>query len=292
MPRGNGTLLAAPPTTELLTQWSWSPSILLGIALLTAAYIYTTGPLREKHDLGPPLTRRQIIAFVLAQLTLIAALLSPLDYIGDRFLFSVHMVQHLMLATLWPPLMLVAVPAWMGRRILAVPVLSAILIFFTHPLVATIAFNLDIYVWHIPFMYDSTLSNEYVHIAEHLTFMVTGLFAWWPVLAPQPEARLSYPIQTLYLFVNAMFMMVLGIVFTFAPDPFYAPYTTVPRLWGISAATDQQIGGLIMWYPGNLPYAALLVVRFYQWFDSADPGRMEQEAQSHTIERPSPETGL
>jgi putative membrane protein len=284
--------VAVPSTSALLSQWSWEPSVLLGIALLTGLYVYAIGPYRARHALGPPATRRQVIAFLAAQMTLVIGLLSPLDYIGDVYLFSVHMVQHLLLATIWPPLMLLAIPPWLGRRILVWPVLGGLIGLCAQPVVATIIFNLDIYVWHIPFMYDATLANEYVHILEHVTFMAAGLIVWWPILGPVPENRLSYPIQTLYLFLNAMLMMVLGIVFTFAPDPFYAPYTRVPRLWGISAASDQQIGGLIMWYPGNLPYAVFLVVRFYQWFDGADPGRMEQQVQSHTIERPSARTGL
>jgi putative membrane protein len=242
--------------------------------------------------LGPPATRGQVTAFGLAQLTLIVALISPMDLISDTYLFSVHMVQHLLLATLWPPLMIAAVPAWLARRIVTIPVLSGVMGLFVAPVVATLLFNLNIYAWHLPPVYDLTLSSEPIHIVEHLTFMALGLCVWWPVLAPNREARLSYPAQTLYLFLNAMFMMVLGIVFTFAPDPFYSAYTRVPRLWGISASADQQIGGLIMWYPGNLPYAALLVVRFYQWFDGADPGRMEQQAQSHTIDRPTPNTGV
>lgn len=283
--------MVAPSTSTLLTQWSWQPSILAGVALVSAAYVYALGPYRERHGLEPA-TRAQIIAFVLAQLTLIVALLSPIDAISDTYLFSVHMVQHLLLATLWPPLMLLAVPAWLARRILRVPVLSGFVRFFVHPFVAMMLFNLDIYLWHIPPLYDLTLSNEPVHILEHLSFMMFGLFVWWPVLAPNHEDRLSFPLQTLYLLLNAMFMMGLGILFTFAPSPFYSAYTTVPRLWGISASTDQQIGGLIMWYPGNIPYAVLMVVRFYQWFDGADPGRMEREAQSHTIESPSTETSL
>jgi putative membrane protein len=276
----------APSTSALLTQWTWEPSVLLGIALLTAAYVYAAGPLSRRLGMPQP-ARGQLIAFILAQIVLILSLLSPLDYIGDTYLFSAHMVQHLLLATVWPPLMIWSLPTWMARKVFGITFAGGMIAILTHPVVATIAFNLDIYLWHVPFLYDATLSNEYVHILEHLTFMFFGLCVWWPVLAPAPEQRLSYPMQSLYLFLNAMFMMVLGIVFTFAPDPFYAPYTRVPRLWGISASTDQQIGGLIMWYPGNLPYAALLVVRFYQWFDSADPGIMEQQAQSHTIDSPA-----
>lgn len=278
--------MAAPSTQTLLTEWHWEPSILIGLAILTAAYFYAVGPLREKKRLGPPASRSQVTYFVLATLTLVLALLSPLDAIGDSYLFSVHMVQHLLLATLWPPLMLAAIPAWLARWMLRPP-LSWVWAFCCYPAVAIILFNGNIYLWHAPPLYDATLQSEGIHILEHLTFMIFGLCLWWPVLSPIPEQRQSYPMQLLYLFANGMFMMVLGIVFTFAPDPIYSPYVSAPRLWGISAATDQQIGGLIMWYPGNLPYAAVLAAVFYRWFDSGESSPVE----SQTIPTQSPTIG-
>jgi putative membrane protein len=259
--------VAAPSTGELLTQWTWEPSVIAGIVLLAAGYSYAAGPLRRRHNLGPPPTRGQITSFVIAELTLVIALLSPLDGIGDTYLFSAHMVQHLLLASVWPPLILLAMPAWMARALFRIPGLRSLLSFAVMPAIALILFNADIYLWHLPGPYDLTLRNEGVHILEHLTFMVLGLVNWWPVLSPIVEQRLSYPLQVLYLFLDGMLMMVLGIVFTFAPIVFYSPYAAAPRLWGISALSDQQVGGLIMWYPGNIPYGILLVVAFYQWFE-------------------------
>lgn len=263
--------MQAPSTQALLTQWTWDPSILIGLLLLVGGYMYAVGPLREKRHLGPPATRSQVTGFVLSVLLLIVALLSPLDDIGDQYLFSAHMIQHLLLATLWPPLILMATPGWLARAILRAPGLSPMVSFLVYPAVAILFFNLDIYLWHVPQLYDATLSNQYVHILEHLSFMGLGIFAWWPVLSPIRSQRLAYPMQVLYLFASAMFMMVLGIVFTFAPSPFYGPYQAAPRLWGISAQTDQEVGGLIMWYPGNLPYGVLLVVAFIRWFDAGGP---------------------
>ena len=153
---------------------------------------------------------------------------------------------------------------------------------------AIFLFFADIYAWHLPGLYDLTLSDENVHILEHLSFMALGVLNWWPVLSPLPEQRLSYPLQILYLFVNGMFMMVLGIVFTFSPIVFYSAYRTAPRLWGISASADQQLGGLIMWYPGNLPYAVLLCISFYRWFDAGESAAPEVQSQSPTIGRPTP----
>lgn len=262
--------MVAPSTQALLTQWHWQPTVLLGIGVLSAAYAYAVGPLRRRHDLGPPTTRTQITYFVLAQVLLVVALISPVDAIGDQYLFSVHMVQHLLLAALWPPLILLSLPDWLGDAFFRLRI-SGVWRALTYPVVALLLFNLDVYAWHLPYLYDLTLRQESIHILEHVSFMFFGVLNWWPVLSPIPEQRLNYPLQVLYLFADGMFMMVLGIVFTFAPTPFYPPYTAAPRLWGISAVSDQGLGGLIMWYPGNIPYAVLLAVAFYRWFDTGGP---------------------
>lgn len=280
--------MVAPSTQALLTEWHWAPSILIGIAILACGYWYAAGPLRRQHDLGPPVTRRQVITFSLSIVLLVVALLSPLDELGDTYLFSAHMIQHLLLATLWPPLLILSIPAWMARAFFRLPG-TGIARFLVYPAAALIFFNVDIYLWHIPVLYDLTLRNELVHVGEHLTFMFFGLCVWSPVLDPVREQRLPSPLQVLYLFANGMFMMVLGIVFTFAPIVLYSPYASAPRLWGISALTDQQIGGLIMWYPGNIPYGVLLIVAFYRWFDAGGPIASESQAipsQSPTIGPP------
>jgi len=93
-------LMVAPSTPALLTQWTWEPSVLIGLAILVALYFYAIGPLRRRRALGPPASPRQVTCFVLSMITLVIGLLSPIDYIGDRYLFSVHMTQHLLLATL------------------------------------------------------------------------------------------------------------------------------------------------------------------------------------------------
>lgn len=271
--------MSAPRAEALLTQWNWDPSLILGILAVAAGYAYAVGPYRRRHDL-PPVGRGRVVSFVLAEILLVFTLMSPLDAIGDKYLFSAHMVQHLLLATLWPLLMLLALPPWLVRPIFSGP-LRAPAGFLTYPVAAIALFTLDIYIWHFPYLYDLTLRNEGVHILEHLSFMALGLLNLWPILSPIPAQRLDYPFQVLYLFLDGMLMMVLGIVFTFSPLVFYTPYLAAPRLWGISALSDQQLGGLIMWYPGNLPYGVLLVSAFYRWFDGREVGAA---AQSPTID--------
>ncbi|GAC1443325.1 MAG: cytochrome c oxidase assembly protein [Chloroflexota bacterium] len=280
--------MIAPTTQALLTQWHWQPSVLIGLVLITTMYWYAIGPARRRYSLGPPPTRSQTTYFVLSVVLLVVALISPLDSISDTYLFSGHMIQHLLLATLWPPLVLLSIPAWLVQNLVRKPG-WAIFSVFSYPAVALVLFNLDIYFWHVPLFYNLTLSNEGIHILEHVSFMLFGLCNWWPVLSPLGSQRLAYPFQVLYLFANGMFMMILGILFTFSPTVFYSAYTSAPRLWGISALTDQELGGLIMWYPGNLPYGVLLIVAFYRWFDEGGPSSSESHnipTQSHTIGPP------
>ncbi len=282
--------MVAPSTQALLSQWNWQPSIWLGILL--AAGAYTIAVVRVRRNRGDRDPRHAPIAwFVVSELVLILSLMSPLDAISDQYLFSAHMVQHLLLATLWPPMVLMGLTPWMVRPIFNVRALAPFVSFLTYPAVAIVLFNVDVYLWHIPAMYDATLRSETVHIVEHLTFMFFGLLNWWPLLSPLREQRLSYPFQILYLFLDGMFMMVLGIVFTFSPVVFYSAYASAPRLWGLGALADQQIGGLVMWYPGNLPYAVLLAMAFYRWFDGGDPAPDSDLAppRSPTINSPRPE---
>lgn len=278
--------MSAPSTSALLSQWNWEPSVVIGLLVLAGVYAYAIGPLRRGRSLGPPASRMQIAWFALSELILVIALLSPIDAIGDQYLFSVHMVQHLLLASLWPVIFLLSLPVWLVRPLIRPNLAGSLLEFLTLPVVALTLFNLDLIAWHLPPLYDLTLQNEWVHVAEHLSFMVFGLFNLWPVLNPIRELRLPYPLQVLYLFVDGMVMMVLGILFTFSPIAFYAPYVAAPRLWSFSAVSDQQLGGLIMWYPGNLPYGVLLIVAFYRWFDGDELVRPERSGiavQSHTI---------
>lgn len=281
--------VGTPSLTTVLTWWTWEPSVIIGLLLVLGGYIYAVGPFRRRRSLGTPVTQRQIVAFALSEIVAAVALLSPIDTLGDEYLFSVHMVQHLLLASLWPVLLLLGLPDWLVRPVFRRPMLGPLVDFLTLPVVALTFFNVDLILWHVPMLYDLTLTNESVHIVEHLSFMAFGLLNFWPVLSPIREQRLAYPLQVLYLFADGMFMMVLGIVFTFAPIVFYTPYAVAPRLWSISAVNDQQIGGLIMWYPGNVPYGVLLCLAFYRWFDGdeeTEPERQVLPASSHTIGPP------
>lgn len=269
--------MVTPTWSWLLTRWSLEPSVIAGMAALAVCYLRvcrtrthpTTHPTHPWDS--PVCTRAQLLYFVASLGVLILALLSPLDYVGDEYLFSAHMVQHLLLATVWPPLLLLSLPEQVVAPIFQVRVLGKLLRWLTFPAVAFLIFNTDISIWHLPALYDLTLQNEGVHIFEHLTFMAAGLLAWWPVLSPVRSQRLSFAAQELYLFASLFPTMALGIMFSFFQRPLYSPYIAAPRLWGISALTDQQVGGLVMWMPGNIPYAVAMLLILVMWLDRGDP---------------------
>jgi putative membrane protein len=261
-----------------LTQWDWEPSILTGTALIVGFYLYAIGPLRKKHGLAPA-THKQVFCFLLGVGLMFLALVSPLDELGDSYLFSAHMVQHLFLTTVGPPLLLLGTPEWMIEPLLRNPTMFRIAKFLTMPAMAFLVFNADFWLWHAPPLYDATLENEAIHILEHMTFIVFGLLFWWPIFSPLKQGLPRLPLggQMLYLFLSGMPMVALGAGLTFAP-PLYAPYLTAPRVWGISPAMDQQLGGLIMWIPGNLFSIVIVSVLFIRWMLQQEARQREQEA--------------
>ena len=257
--------------TPLWLQWNFDPILVLGIALFTAAYFYALGPLRRRYGWAETVDRRQVAYFVTGTVLLFLALCSPLDTIGDDYLFSAHMVQHMLLAIVVPPLWLLGTPEWMLAPLFKRPNVLRVAKWLTHPAVAFGVFNADLWLWHAPALYDATLMNEQIHILEHLTFIVFGVLFWWPVLSPvRALPRISQGFGVLYSFLACQPMVALGALITFAAAPLYAPYVTAPHIWGTTALGDQQLGGLIMWLPTNIPYVICLSVLFFHWVGEHD----------------------
>ncbi len=261
-----------------LTQWNIEPSIIIGTVLITGLYLYAIGPYRKRHFPHEPIKTGQTIAFLSGMLIMFLSLVSPLDELGDSYLFSAHMVQHLFLTIVGPPLLLLGTPEWMVKKALSNRAIFKVAKVLTYPVVAFVLFNVDFWLWHAPPLYNATLENQGIHILEHLTFIIFSLCYWWPIFSPSKDLP-PLPIggQILYLFLSGMPSVLLGAGLTFSP-PLYAPYVVAPRIWGISAATDQQLGGLIMWVPVSIFYIVIMSVLFIRWM-------LQQEAKQQARER-------
>ena len=267
-----------------LTEWNLAPSLLIGAALVIGLYLYALGPYHARWYPAVPVKRGQTVAFVAGVLIMLLALISPLDALGDDYLFSAHMLQHLCLTTFGPPLLLVGIPAWMLERLLNRRVLFLLLKGLTWAPLAFVLYNVDFFLWHIPTLYDATLANDTIHICEHLTFIVFGILSWWPIFSPSPRLpRLALGGQVLYIFFNGMPAVLLGAGLTFM-QPLYAPYLAAPRVWGLSPAADQQLGGLLMWIPVNLFYIAIMSGLFIRWMQKQEVKQIEAERRADEVE--------
>lgn len=247
-------------------EWSWAPSILIGIALFVGAYLAATGPLRGRFKGYQPVSRGQKVWFLIGSLLILFALVSPLDEVGDRFLFSAHMTQHLLIALIAPPLLLMGTPGWLIQPLISKPILSKVFHLLTLPVVAFFVGNAVYLAWHFPAFYEAALQNENIHIVEHLSFIAAGVLNWWPVLSPLPGFNKLPPLaRVVYLFLDAMPTTILSALITFSAAPLYSTYAVAGKLLGIDAVMDQQVAGMIMWMPGGMTYLVALTIVFFKW---------------------------
>jgi putative membrane protein len=255
--------------------------IVAQLVVLESAYLLAIGPLRH-HFVYPDVvrpSRARAWLFTLGIFVIFMAEATPMHEISEQFLFSVHMTQHLLLVLLAIPLMLLGTPAWLVRPLFHHPLAGPLLRWCTRPLIALLLFNGTLAAWHLPQLYDWTLWNHNAHIVEHVTFMATAVFMWWPILSPLPELpRLTYPLQILYLFVQSLVPGVLAALLTFSDRVIYPTYGAAPRISSLDAVSDQQIGGLIMKLAGTLMLWLLATVIFFIWAsrDERDPGAEER----------------
>lgn len=247
--------------------WNWEPSILIGLALQAGVYLACVGPLRRRFPGSAPVPATQVQAFLLGVLVLFIALVSPVDTLA-AVLLSSHMVQHLLITMIAPPLLLLGTPRWLFRPLLRLPLALPIGRLLTNPIFTFAVFNLTFALWHAPAYYDAALRSDAVHILEHATMFVASALTWWPIFSPLDELpSLPAPLQCLYLFFESIPPTILGALITFSGGVLYPTYARAPRVWGIAPLDDQQLGGLIMWIPGALIYLAILTVVFFRWFN-------------------------
>jgi putative membrane protein len=257
-------LLLHPAARIALTEFTVHWSTVIGLAGLGALYLWRAR--RAPAGAAGSPTTAQRAAFFTALVLIFLSLNGWLHDLSDYYLFSAHMVQHLVLTLVAPPLLIMGTPGWMLRPALRWRVVGSIARAITTAPRAFLIFNVVLVAWHLPPMYALAMAHHPVHIAQHLCFMVGATLMWWPVLSPMPELpRLSYPAQMLYLFLLTIPMSIVAVCIAYAGTLLYPAYASAPRLWGITPLQDQMIGALIMWIPGGLFFFAIISVVFFRW---------------------------
>ncbi len=244
--------------------WTIHPSTVLGIAALAGLYGWRVRAARGAGGASPG--AGQALAFAGGLIALFASLNGPLHDLSDSYLFSAHMVQHLVLTMLVTPLLLAGTPGWMLRPLLRIPVVARIARRVTSPVACFSIFSVVLTAWHLPPLYNFAMAHHSVHIVQHLCFLVASTLMWWPLMSPLPELpRAPYPQQMLYTFLLTLPMSLVSIAITYAGSVIYPAYASAPRISGLSPLEDQQLGGLIMWIPGGLVFLGVLTVVFFRW---------------------------
>lgn len=227
---------------------------------------------------------RQRWYFSAGYLVLTLALLSPLDR-GAAYLFTLHMLQHMLLLLVAPPLLALAVPPTLLGWVFQRPALRRVLRALWAPVPAFVLYNGVLLAWHLPAAYDAALRFPWIHATEHATFVAAGVIFWGVIVSPAPAlVRASYGLRLALLLGADVVNFVLGFALAFAGRPFYTPYTEVGRLWGLSPLDDLKLGGALMWVMGQMMYAVpmLILINVILW---RDKGRGTVDAERRTLLR-------
>src|SRR5262245_15441275 len=275
-----------PVVVALLQSWALDPWLIA--VLVSASAIYGRGWWWLHNRRPERFGIWEFLAFQASLFALFLALASPLDALAE-LLLQVHMLQHLVLMMVAPPLL------WLGAPVLpllhglprpvvkggvgpvlAWPALQRLGLCLTHPLVCWVAFAVSTLTWHLPTFYELALRSAGWHELQHACFLGTGLLFWWPVIQPWPS-RPRWPRWTmiLYLLLADLLNTALSAVLVFSERILYPTYVTVRRLWNLAVLDDQAAAGVLMWVPGSVIFlvpVGVLVLRFL------DPPRIRRAA--------------
>lgn len=254
------------------THWHTEPLLVGGILAVAWAYSLIIGPYRDPRHHFP---RREAIYFASGVISFYLAVGSPLDALGENFLFSAHMLQHNLLMYVCPPLLLLGLPTWLvDRAFLRHKWLKQLIKLLVHPLIAGLSFTLVFSLWHIPYLYEWALHDKAVHIIEHLTMLFVSLQMWWCILGPSRQVpALPYGGQIVFVFLLMVGQTPLFAFLTFSSDVFYPTYAYAPRVIELSPIQDQVLGGIVMKLANMFVSLGIMSVAFYKWSLEADqPG--------------------
>lgn len=261
----------------LTSSGDWPLGVPFAVCVVLA-WLYVLGGRGRRDD------RIRSVAFYAGIATIVVALDTPIDAYADR-LFTVHMLQHVLLLTVAPPLLVLGHPWPRLWRPLPVAVRRTAARLFVvgaplaSPPVALVLLAANLGLWHVPRFYDLTLRDNLVHELEHLSFVVTGILFWAAVLGTPPlRTRLDGARRCLYLVLALVPGWVLAIVLAFARKPLYSYAAQSHRPLGLSAISDQQLAPGVMWVPGSLVYAIAACWALYAWLDPAGAQRLHRPA--------------
>ena len=204
---------------------------------------------------------------------------SPLDSLGEDYLFSAHMLQHVLLGDIAPALLLLSL-----SRVILRPVTRRLMRVeralgpFASPWTGIAIWLGLMYLWHVPALYEAAVENPVVHLVEHVSFFSAGVAVWWPLVEPVPMRRPLRGLTTIAYIATAKFgLAALGLYLTWSGTVIYDYYAGLPRIWGISPVDDQNAGGAIMMVEQSLTFVIALVVLFTRMLTQSERDELRRE---------------
>ena len=270
--------LAAPASDALgkFQPWVWAPraDVMLLVVVLGGGYFYALSVWGPRFTARRPVaTVSQRTSFFLGVAVLWMAADGPIDYIGETYLLSVHMVQFVLLTLVAPPLLLLGLPGWLLRHLLVRSPAFGVVRGLTRQVAAVALFNFVIVFTMWPAVVSVYLRNNLTHFGMHVLWVTTALVWWWPVLSPLPELpHLTYPRRMVHLLLQSFVPTIPASFLTFSSEPLYRFYAEAPRLWGLSALTDQRIAGLLMKIGAGLLLWVVIAALFFRWHHEEETG--------------------
>ena len=259
--------------------------VVLTMGGLAAAYRYLSTRIARKvlpaGTVGA--TRRQQAQFYGGLLVMFLVSSWPIHDIGEQSLFTFHMIEHLVIALVGTPLLLLGVPRWMASFLVEQPNQIRLLKAASHPVVGFAFFNFTLAGLHWPQIIELMVTIPWVHFAVHATLFTSAVLMWMPVLSPHPQVpRLKPPGAMMYLFAQSLVPTIPAAFLIFGNTPMYPHYAEAPKLWGWSPMMDQAIAGVIMKLGGGFLLWAIITVIWFRWY--------RQERKWDAIERNLRET--
>ena len=253
--------------------WTFDWTALLSVVVLVV--LYALGWRRARRAERHPPSLWRLLMFAGGIVTILVALASPLDSLGDQMMVM-HMVQHILLLDIAPILLILGLTKVLlrpvTRRLQAVERRAG---FLAHPVFAVIFYAAVLWLWHVPALYDQAQGNSFLHGLEHLCFFSAGALYWWHLLSPiRSRMRLGGMGPVTYMASTKLLVGLLGLVLAFAPQTLYPFYAHKPDYWGLTPHEDQSMAGLVMALEQSIVMGIALVVLFVQMLTES-----EREAQ-------------
>jgi putative membrane protein len=247
--------------------WSPEPIQLAAVLLVAALYVRRTVTL-SRRGRGEPAWRA--CCFAAGLVICLLAFVSPIDAIGEQRLFSVHMVQHLLLGDVGPLLVVLGLDRRLLRPVLRLPGIGRLRV-LPHPLLAFPLWAANLAVWHVPRVYDAALARPAVHALQHGLFFLCGALVWAALIEPLPGPR-WFGAGRKAIFLVGMWFVSLGLsqVFLWSHRAYYSPYVRAPRTWGLSPLADQRLGGGVMLVEGSFVMLGVLIWLLLRWFGESE----------------------